>query len=236
MDAGTAPRLSVPFAISGAMHVAVLAALIILRGEAPPAQPPIYRVNLVAAPPGPRAIGTVTPPTTRPVPPTATPPPRSQSNPRDMPPPVTKPPAQRAPPAAATPTPTPTKQANPTPAPPAGGGAQGGRGADVANVRIEGIVFPYTGYLENIVRQIALRFEPPNRNAPLRAVVSFLIHRDGRVSGLRLVTRSGVYAFDVESTGSIEAAAAANAFGPLPAGYSDDVLPVIFSFDPSLIR
>jgi len=149
--------------------------------------------------------------------------------PRAVPPP-------RAAPVPATPSPAPTKQAPNTPAPQAGGGPEGGRGTDVANVRIEGIDFPYSGYLANIVRQIALRFEPPSRNAPLRAEVSFLIHRDGRVTGQRIVVRSGVYAFDLEAMGSIEAAAAAGAFGPLPAGYPDDVLPVVFSFDPSLIR
>jgi hypothetical protein len=36
--------------------------------------------------------------------------------------------------------------------------------------------------------------------------------------------------------GAVEAAARANAFGPLPQGFTDDVLPVIFSFDPRLIR
>jgi outer membrane biosynthesis protein TonB len=62
----------------------------------------------------------------------------------------------------------------------------------------------------------------------------FLIHRDGTISNLRFVKRSGVYAFDLEAQGAIEAGA--HAFGPLPAGFSDDVLPVIFSFDPSLIH
>ena len=145
-------------------------------------------------------------------------------------------PNPRPPPVAATPSPTPTKQAPNTPAPRAGGGTEGGRGADVANVRIEGIEFPYSGYLDNIVRQIALRFEPPNRNAPLRAEVSFLIHRDGSVTAQRIVVRSGVYAFDLEAMGAVEAAGAAKAFGPLPAGYPDDVLPVVFMFDPSIIR
>ena len=152
-----------------------------------------------------------------------------------MPTPTAVPP-RRAPPVPATPVPAPARPAPNTPSPRAGGGPEGGRGTDVANVRIEGIEFPYSGYLANIVRQIALRFEPPNRNAPLRAEVSFLIHRDGSVTGQRIVVRSGVYAFDLEAMGSIEAAAAARAFGPLPAGYPDDVLPVVFSFDPSLIR
>jgi periplasmic protein TonB len=235
MRSTAAPRLTAPLGMSALLHVAVAVTLVVSRGEGPPPRPPVYRVNLVAAPPGPRAVGTVTPPSTRPIPPTATPPPRSQTSPRDMPPPKAAPPAKAAP-VPATPIPAPTRPAPNTPSPRAGGGPEGGRGTDVANVRIEGIEFPYSGYLANIVRQIALRFEPPNRNAPLRAEVSFLIHRDGSVTGQRIVVRSGVYAFDLEAMGSIEAAAAAKAFGPLPAGYPDDVLPVVFSFDPSLIR
>ena len=231
-----APRgLAIPLGASVAMHGAIVLALVAFRGEPTPPRPPVYRVNLVAAPPGPRAIGTVAPPVARPVPPTATPPPRSQVSPRDMPPPRATPPS-RPQPAAATPSPAPTKQAPNTPAPRAGGGEQGGRGADVANVRIEGIEFPYSGYLDNIVRQIALRFQPANRSAPLRAEVSFLIHRDGSVTAQRLVVRSGVYAFDLEAMGAVEAAGTAKAFGPLPAGYPDDVLPVVFMFDPTIIR
>jgi hypothetical protein len=34
--------------------------------------------------------------------------------------------------------------------------------------------------------------------------------------------------------GAVEAAS--HSFGPLPQGFTDDVLPVIFSFDPRLIR
>ena len=118
----------------------------------------------------------------------------------------------------------------------AGGGPVGGAGADVATVRTEGIEFPYPGYLNNIVRQIALRFKPDNPGAPLRAEVMFLIHRDGSVSNVRFVTRSGVYGFDLEAQGAIEQAASVRAFGPLPAGFGDDVLPVIFSFDPRVLR
>ena len=235
MRQDVATKLTGPLGMSAALHVAVVLLLVITRGEGPPPRPPVYRVNLVAAPPGPRAIGAVTPPANKPVPPTATPPPRSQTSPRDMPPPKAVPPS-RAAPVPATPSPAPVKQAPNTPAPRAGGGPEGGRGTDVANVRIDGIEFPYSGYLANIVRQIAVRFEPPNRNAPLRAEVSFLIHRDGSVTGQRIVVRSGVYAFDLEAMGAIEAAAAARAFGPLPTGYAEDVLPVVFSFDPSLIR
>jgi protein TonB len=126
------------------------------------------------------------------------------------------------------------KQPPSTDAPRAGGGPTGGRGTDVANIRTQGIEFPYPAYLNNIVRQIALRFAPSNPSAPLRAEVRFHIHRDGAVSDITVVTRSGVYAFDLDPQGADEAAA--RAFGPLPSGFPDDVLPVVFSFDPSLLR
>ena len=122
-----------------------------------------------------------------------------------------------------------------TPAPRAGGGPTGGHGADVANVQVAGISFPYPEYLQNVVRQIAVRFTPP-RGSALTAVVTFMIRRDGSVAGLRLTTRSGVYSFDTEAMGAVDAAAQARSFGPLPQGFSDDVLPVIFSFDPRLIH
>lgn len=112
----------------------------------------------------------------------------------------------------------------------------GGKGADVATVRTEGVDFPFPAYLNNIVRQIALNFRPSNPNAALRADVMFLIKRDGSVSNVRFVTRSGVYAFDLEAQGAVEAAASTRAFGPLPAGFPDDVLPVVFSFDPKFLR
>jgi outer membrane biosynthesis protein TonB len=64
----------------------------------------------------------------------------------------------------------------------------------------------------------------------------FLIHRDGTISNLNFRVASGSYAFDVEARGAVESAAQAGAFGPLPRGFPDDVLPVIFSFDPRLIR
>ena len=105
----------------------------------------------------------------------------------------------------------------------------------MANVRTEGIEFPYPAYLQNIVRQIAQRFDPPRRGA-LSAEVTFLLRRDGSVADIRMSTRSGNFEFDQEAMGAIEAAARANAFGPLPDGFPDDVLPVIFSFDPRVLR
>ena len=118
---------------------------------------------------------------------------------------------------------------------PAGGGPTGSRGRDVASVKVQGIAFPYPGYLENITRQIALNFRPRPGSA-LKAEVTFLIHRDGSISELRLVSRSGAYAFDLECIGAVEAVGQRKSFGALPSGFRDDVLPVVFSFDPTVLR
>lgn len=234
-------------AASAALHVLAIALFFVVRDSAPVPMPPTYRVNLIAAPPGPRQIGEVQPtpkpeaPPVAPKPVTEKPAPVARETPdaSRMKALNTKTAPKKAPKvatpnaaAAKAPAARPSKSAA---APTAGGGPTGGRGADVANVTVDGIAFPYPGYLENVVRQIALRFDPPGGRA-LTAVVAFLIRRDGSVAGLRLTKRSGVYAFDTEAMGAVDAAAGAHAFGPLPQGFSDDVLPVIFSFDPRLIR
>jgi periplasmic protein TonB len=231
--------LGLPIAISAVLHVAIAAVFIVAKPTAAPARPPVYKVNIVAAPPGPRQVGAVTPTPPETPPPDAKPPARADVTPAApvLPPKTAVATRKRTPPPPATPIPIPPKTKPQTaPVQQAGGGATGGRGTDVATVRTEGIEFPYPGYLNNIVRQIALRFDPSTRNTALRAEVTFLIHRDGSVSNVRFLTRSGVYGFDLEAQGAVEAAAVAKAFGPLPTGFSDDVLPVIFSFDPSLLR
>ena len=105
------------------------------------------------------------------------------------------------------------------------------------NVRAEGIEFPYPAYLEHIVRVIAGGFKP-ERNTAARAEVMFVIRRDGSVvpNSIQFLTRSGNFAFDLEAQGAVEQAARVKAFGPLPDGFPDDVLPVVFSFDPRLFH
>jgi protein TonB len=225
--------------VSAGLHVALVAGLIVLRPPPPPPRAPIYRVNIVAAPPAPRAAGIVTPkppparePTLAPVPT------RAESNPKAMPLPAKKKPPARKKTRPATPVPVPEKPVKTPPhaePPHAGGGATGGRGTDVATVRTEGIEFPYPGYLDNIVRQIALRFQPP-QNTAARAEVHFLVHRDGSISDFRFLTRSGVFSFDLDAQGAVEQAGKSRVFGPLPSGFPDDVLPVTFSFDPRVLR
>jgi protein TonB len=231
-------RLAPTLGVSLLLHLAVAVPLILARPARAPARPPIYRVDLIAAPPGPRQEGIVSPqPQAQPQEPAPTPP-RAQRQPKEMPaPPTERPPARtRTPPARATPTPAPTTTPPQTaPAQQAGGGQTGDRGTDVATVRTEGIEFPYPAYLQNIVRQIAQRFDPPRRGA-LSAEVTFLLRRDGSVADIRISTRSGNFEFDQDAMGAVEAAARANAFGPLPDGYPDNVIPIIFSFDPRVLR
>lgn len=225
--------LRAPLVVSVVLHVAVATLLFVGRQSSRAPVAPTYRVNLIAAPPAERAIGVVQPA----APPVVTPPaptPRARATPE---PDRMKAPAKVAPikaPKKATPNvPQPAAPSKPAaPAPTAGGGTVGGRGADVANVKVDGIDFPYPVYLQNVVRQIALQFKP--KPGALQAEVAFLIRRDGTIAGVRLTRRSGVFSFDQDALAAVELAS--RAFGPLPQGFSDDVLPVIFSFDPRLIR
>ena len=231
----TPQSLKLPIVSSAILHVVVLGALVLRNAGSKVVLPPMYRVTLVAAPAGPRAEGVVT---TRPEPPTPTKAPPAPER-TTTPPPRTKTATRKAAPAPRLATPNVTKSSRPqaSKAPPkAGGGPEGGTGGDVANVNTAGIEFPYDGYLRNIVRQIALQFEVPRGAASLRADVTFLIHRDGSVTGIRLIANSGSYVFDQNCLTAVEAAGRSGRFGPLPEGFSDDVLPVIFSFDPRTLR
>lgn len=308
------PRVGGAFVVSAVLHALALGALAATRGPAPRPAPPVYRVDLVAAPPGPARLGEAAPGAaaapnalpnappavatpvapaparpspTAPAPPRPTPPrpagpapaspkaapPRSVPHPRPAPPPrpsaaphspaapvAAAPgrapvrasrPSARPPATASTPTQAPRAAASPerrpgaasptrtgagevpTTRPPASAPA-GGTGRDPTTVRTPGLNFPYPGYLANIARQVDLRFDPGARR--LEADVAFLIHRDGSVTDIRVVRSSGSYAFDLEARGAVEAAGVARAFGPLPGGFRDDVLPVTFSFDPRGLR
>jgi protein TonB len=219
--------------MSAVLHLAALSLFVVARSGGSVVLPPMYRVELIAAPPGAPAIGAVTS-----APPDATP---AKASPKTLPKPADdavklKKLNPKADAKASKVTPVPTKAtAKATPVPRAGGGEVGGPGSDVANVRTEGIEFPFPGYLQNIVRQIRLNFSPADKSVR-SAEVFFLVRRDGTVSGFRFLQRSGSYAFDLECQGAVEAAAATKAFGPLPAGFFDDVLPVIFRFDPKTLR
>ena len=240
-------RQIAPFTISAVLHGALALLLFnTLKEQKAVALPPMYRVEIVAAPAGERAIGEVKSGQANAAK-AVTQPSAAQSTVKEMPVPTAKPAPKttaRVTPSDAKPKPAakagaPEAKATPQPkteAPKAGGGPVGDKGTDVATVRSDGIEFPFPGYLNNIVRQIAVRFKPRNPSARLKAEVRFLIHRDGSVSGIEYIRRSGNFSFDLEASGAVEAASSARAFGPLPDGFPDDVLPVVFAFDPAFLK
>ena len=80
--------LAGPLAVSLVLHAILIALVFLFRPGTPPPSAPVYRVDLVAAPPGARAAGVVTP---QPVAPVAqTTPIRPKTAPHEMPPPTTK--------------------------------------------------------------------------------------------------------------------------------------------------
>jgi TonB family protein len=123
--------------------------------------------------------------------------------------------------------PPPTTEPEPTTAPPSEERAEEG-GADV-NVRLEGLRRDYPAYYNSIILEIRKCFRPPAGNA--RAVVYFVIRRDGTVSDARLVERSGNAAFDYAALGAVECAGGGR-FGPLPDDLPYERLPIQFTFEP----
>lgn len=221
------------FVISVLLHAAVVLPFVVWKAAPEATLPPMFKVDLVGAPAGERQMGVVreTPPANEP---TAPAPPKAATAELVKTAPINAP-TRRREPTRATPNVVEksTTRVDASKAPTAGSGETGNTGTDVATVRTEGIEFPFPGYLENIVRRVALNFRPRNPGA-LKAEVFFFIRRDGSVTGFRFITSSGNFAFDLEAQGAVEAAS--KSFGPLPAGFSDDILPVTFSFDPARLR
>ncbi|MEO8226146.1 MAG: TonB C-terminal domain-containing protein [Gemmatimonadota bacterium] len=194
--------------------------------KAPPPSPPVYAVNLVAAPaPAPKQRlapeATPTPPPPEPAAPIKSAP----TVPIKQPPvPVQKQPVEPRP----RQDPTPKTSAPEAPAP----GETPSTGRDATTVKTPGLDFPYPEYLRNVENQIYRRWARPTGNVALRAEISFMITRDGAVRSIQFVTRSGNFSYDLEAQGAIESAANARAFGPLPDGWPADVLPISFYFEP----
>jgi len=199
--------------------------------------PPLYKVQLFAAPPGERAIGAVQEQ------PAVKPPEPKPEKPKQPPKPtVTRPvpkPTAKAVPAVKQATPTPPEKTAPpkneTPAPTAGGGPTGGKGSDVSNVDTGGLEFNYPYYINNIIRQLILAW---GQGAPrIDAVVRFTIKRDGTVdpSSIQLVAR-GDYRNDQRAIGAVEQVADGKLFGALPPGFREDILPVTVRFTPAMFK
>jgi len=217
------------------------AAVAFLMGTVRPskASPPSYAVNLVAAPaPSTRRLAREALPTPPPEEKPAPTPPKPAPA-KEKPAPVTP-----QPPKPAKTTPAPTPQPPPTetnrepspktaaPVAPAEGETPS-TGTDIATIKTPGLAFPYPEYLRNIVTQVYQRWDRSSAKQNNFAEISFLILRDGTVRDIHFVTRSGSFAFDLDAQGAIEAAGNSQAFGQLPDGYENDVLPVSFYFKPT---
>jgi len=220
---------------------ALLGGLVFWRAATPePIRPPVYRVELIGQA-GPRQVGVEKPVEPAADAPAAAAAERAVKEEKALPAPTPKKAVAASP--KATPSPKTSKTAGKkgatsstakTAAPKSGAGATGTKGADVANVRTAGIAFPYPGYLSNIVRQIALNWHARRVSAALVTEVKFLIRRDGSVTAIEVLKGSGDRLYDVDAMGAIEAVGSARGFGALPAGWSDDVLVVYFTFDYAL--
>lgn len=106
-------------------------------------------------------------------------------------------------------------------------------GEETVNVQLEGATFAHPDYLENIIRQIQRYWRRPTSGRHLRAEIAFVIHRNGSVSDIEWIARSGDITFDLEARGAVEAAGQNRAFGPLPEEYPGDRLQISFFFDPT---
>jgi protein TonB len=248
--ASPAPRLVGGLFGSVLLHVGLFALFFFARPSVTPAPPPPYRVHLLAAPAGERALATPATPAVAPAPaPPTVKPVAAKPRPAVT---ATKPkaPAKASTKALPKVAPKSTPDLGPQPAPaspaksvpaapatqPAGGGPTGGRGNDVAAIDTPGIEFDYPWYVNAIARGVITRFNAGN--STLVAEVRFVIKRDGSVDPetIRIVTSSRNYSFDQRALAAVEAAANAHAFPALPGSFREDILPVTFRFSPSSYR
>lgn len=218
------------FGASLGVHVALLA---LMLGSSPVARPPMdfisYQIEIVSPPP--LVQGTEDIPSQeqvvvdRPDPE----PPREPDERRapvveDKPAP--KPPAP-APRSNSLAEPGPETKPGSSTAPASPTGVEGGEGI---NVRLEGVRRDYPEYYNNIIRQIQRCFRWQGQGT-WETTVYFVIHRDGKVSDLDFVKKSGNPTFDIEAMGAVECAGSGR-LGNLPDDLPWDVLPVQFSFRP----
>jgi periplasmic protein TonB len=225
-DPGVYESTGVGVGLLGTVTVHLCAIGLLWAAVHPPApSPPVYAVELVAAP--------APAPDQKPAPEVVQHPPAETTAPTEPPKPAPKtapkPPPPKTPPTAKPTEPTPRAAAPAAPL----ATEKPSTGSDVANVSTPGLAFPFPEYLRNIVQEVYRRWDRPLGNSALRAEVSFLVLRDGSVHEIKMSRPSGNFSFDLAAQGAIEAAGAAHAFGPLPDGYPADVLPVSFYFTPS---
>ena len=107
----------------------------------------------------------------------------------------------------------------------------GRTGSEDITVQIEGLQARYPEYYENIIRQLTRFFRYSGQGRP-SAEVFFYIRPDGSVADIRIVRSTNNMTFNLEAMGAVEQAGERRAFGPLPADFQGERLPVLFSFEP----
>jgi protein TonB len=167
------------FTATLAVHIAGLGLLFSAPAMVGDVQPPVYSVELVAAPrPQPeerRAPEAVERPAERPAP-VSNRRPRRTTVAEEAPPP--EPEAEREP----APRTTPDVELAPDVEP--------STGTDPATVKTTGVEFPYPEYLRNVVAQVYRRWQRPSGDVSLRAEALFFVHRDGTISNFQFVRRA----------------------------------------------
>ncbi len=237
---------------TAALHGLLIAAFVFSAREVRRSPLPAYSVELIAAPrastyaasadaaaaetpdPTPSARPSARPPVRPSAAPAKAPlthaPPRAEARAR----PEARPEGQKAGPSGPASAERGVQSATPAPSP--NTNVAPGTGTAPATIRTVGVEFPFEGYLRNLVAQVYRRWHPPSGNADLESEMLFFVHRDGSITGLQFVKRSGSFAFDLEAQGAVEAASRAGSFGSLPSGFAPDVLPVSFFFSPRSLR
>jgi periplasmic protein TonB len=212
----------VGLAVVGSFMIHVFAMAMLVSSTAGAKRlPPTYTVRLIAAPAADLEARKAPEAFERPAEEKPAPLPAAKS-PRSTVSRATPPPTRDQTKREAAPRTTPTTQPLP--------GERPSTGNDVATVSTEGVAFPFPEYLQNIVSQVLRRWQRPGQSTPLEAEVSFFVHRDGSVTDLQFIRRSGNFAFDLEAQGAVEEAGRFRAFGGLPDGWTADVLFVRFYF------
>ena len=85
----------------------------------------------------------------------------------------------------------------------------------------------YAGYMQNVQSKVKSCWNPPRKAPTNRCALAFRIHDDGRISDLRLATKSGINEVD---QAALAAATRAAPFPALPDGSPEHVF-ILFSLD-----
>ncbi|MGA2192893.1 MAG: energy transducer TonB [Nitrospirota bacterium] len=123
----------------------------------------------------------------------------------------------------------------PPPLPPGPGQGPSGSGSTAKGtvsgpITVEGgIAFPYPQYLAAIQQKVERNWSPPvmGKSALPKAVIYFVIGRDGRITDVKIETTSNIVLYDQKA---LLAVRKAGPFPSLPPGFPGDSLGVHYSF------